>query len=141
MLLFYTFAAIAAVAAQSSSSSPSSSSSSSSSASATSTAWDAGVPTDLPVPGNYSGDLRPQIHFSPPTKFMNDPNGCFQDGDGLWHLYYQCKALRLLERERNGWLMVLFRQSYRHSCRKSALGTCDVERSLSLGESKNRHLS
>ncbi len=56
----------------------------------TSTIFDGGVPTAVPVPGNYSGDLRPQIHFSPPKNFMNDPNGCFLDADGLWHLYYQC---------------------------------------------------
>ena len=28
------------------------------------------VPTGTPVPGNYSGALRPQIHFSPPQWFM-----------------------------------------------------------------------
>lgn len=49
------------------------------------------VPRDNPLPGNYAGDLRPQIHFSPPQKFMNDPNGMFVDADGLWHLYYQCE--------------------------------------------------
>jgi len=53
------------------------------------TAFDAGVPTDAPVPGDYSGKWRPQIHFSPPINFMNDPNGCFLDGNGTWHLYYQ----------------------------------------------------
>jgi beta-fructofuranosidase len=39
----------------------------------------------------YDGPLRPQIHFSPPQKFMNDPNGCFLDANGTWHLYYQCE--------------------------------------------------
>jgi len=29
------------------------------------------VPTGTPVPGNYTGGLRPQIHFSPPQHFMN----------------------------------------------------------------------
>jgi beta-fructofuranosidase len=48
------------------------------------------VPTGTPVPGNYSGPLRPQIHFSPPTQFMNDPNGMFVDAEGVYHLYYQC---------------------------------------------------
>ncbi|TFK53801.1 hypothetical protein OE88DRAFT_1656123 [Heliocybe sulcata] len=42
-----------------------------------------------PISGNYSGPLRPQIHFSPPTEFMNDPNGMFLDADGVYHLYYQ----------------------------------------------------
>ena len=51
-----------------------------------------GVPQDEPIPGNYSGPLRPQIHFSPPIDFMNDPNGCFLDADGTWHLYYQCAS-------------------------------------------------
>ncbi|KAK0663243.1 Extracellular exo-inulinase [Lasiodiplodia hormozganensis] len=47
------------------------------------------VPTGTPIPGDYSGALRPQVHFSPPQKFMNDPNGCFLDANGTWHLYYQ----------------------------------------------------
>lgn len=49
-----------------------------------------GVPVGTPIPGNYSGGLRPQLHFSPPQHFMNDPNGMFVDADGLYHLYYQC---------------------------------------------------
>ncbi|KAL6715908.1 Invertase [Lecanora helva] len=47
------------------------------------------VPTGKPIPGNYGGSLRPQIHYSPPIGFMNDPNGMFVDADGLYHLYYQ----------------------------------------------------
>lgn len=47
------------------------------------------VPTGVPIAGNYSGPLRPQVHFSPPQYFMNDPNGMFVDADGIWHLYYQ----------------------------------------------------
>ncbi|CAN8101228.1 unnamed protein product [Discula destructiva] len=47
------------------------------------------VPTGVPVPGNYTGGLRPQVHFSPPQYFMNDPNGMFLDANGTWHLYYQ----------------------------------------------------
>jgi len=47
------------------------------------------VPTGTPVPGNYTGQLRPQVHFSPPQHFMNDPNGMFVDAEGTWHLYYQ----------------------------------------------------
>ncbi|KAE8150779.1 glycosyl hydrolase [Aspergillus avenaceus] len=39
---------------------------------------------------DYSGHLRPQAHFSPPTNFMNDPNGLFYDDKrGVYHLYYQ----------------------------------------------------
>lgn len=44
-----------------------------------------------PFPGNYTGQYRPQVHYSPPQNFMNDPNGCFRDDGGTWHLYYQCK--------------------------------------------------
>jgi beta-fructofuranosidase len=47
------------------------------------------VPTGQPIPGNYTGGLRPQVHFSPPQFFMNDPNGMFVDADGIYHLYYQ----------------------------------------------------
>ncbi|KAL9604775.1 MAG: hypothetical protein Q9219_000223 [cf. Caloplaca sp. 3 TL-2023] len=47
------------------------------------------VPTGRPVPGDYSGALRPQIHYSPPSGFMNDPNGMFLDSEGVYHLYYQ----------------------------------------------------
>ncbi|KAM0548827.1 hypothetical protein ACHAPJ_009683 [Fusarium lateritium] len=47
------------------------------------------VPTGTPIVGDYDGTYRPQIHFSPPKHFMNDPNGMFRDADGIWHLYYQ----------------------------------------------------
>ncbi|MCJ1427421.1 hypothetical protein MMC29_005324 [Sticta canariensis] len=47
------------------------------------------VPTGKPIAGNYGGALRPQIHFSPPKDFMNDPNGMFVDANGVYHLYYQ----------------------------------------------------
>ncbi|KAF2195822.1 glycoside hydrolase family 32 protein [Zopfia rhizophila CBS 207.26] len=57
--------------------------------SATSTYSQSDVPTGTPLPGNYVGPLRPQVHFSPPQGFMNDPNGMFLDADGLYHLYYQ----------------------------------------------------
>jgi beta-fructofuranosidase len=46
-------------------------------------------PRNAPVPGNYTGGLRPQVHFSPPQGFMNDPNGMFLGKDGTYHLYYQ----------------------------------------------------
>lgn len=28
------------------------------------------VPTGTPIPGDYGGALRPQIHYSPPIDFM-----------------------------------------------------------------------
>ena len=28
------------------------------------------VPTGTPIPGDYTGALRPQIHYSPPIDFM-----------------------------------------------------------------------
>jgi fructan beta-fructosidase len=31
---------------------------------------------------------RPLVHFSPPSNFVNDPNGCLYV-DGVWHLFYQ----------------------------------------------------
>ena len=43
---------------------------------------------------DYSGPLRPQVHFSPPEGFMNDPNGMFYDvKKSIYHLYYQCKPV------------------------------------------------
>jgi beta-fructofuranosidase len=39
--------------------------------------------------GDYTGDYRPQSHFSPLSGWMNDPNGLFYDEEGDWHLYYQ----------------------------------------------------
>ncbi|KAF9076735.1 glycosyl hydrolase [Rhodocollybia butyracea] len=38
---------------------------------------------------DYSLPWRPQVHFTPPQDWMNDPNGLFRDASGLWHMYYQ----------------------------------------------------
>lgn len=46
-------------------------------------------PIGSPVAGDYTGALRPQVHFSAPRNFMNDPNGLFLDAKGVWHAYYQ----------------------------------------------------
>ena len=40
------------------------------------------------LPKLYSEQYRPQIHFSPPKNWMNDPNGMFFL-DGEYHLFYQ----------------------------------------------------
>jgi hypothetical protein len=45
----------------------------------------------LAAAATYDGPLRPQIHFSPLKDFMNDPNGLHVDGNGTYHLYYQCQ--------------------------------------------------
>jgi beta-fructofuranosidase len=52
--------------------------------------------TGRPVAGDYSGALRPQVHFSPPRGFMNDPNGLFKDAEGTFHLYYQYNPTELV---------------------------------------------
>ena len=32
---------------------------------------------------------RPLVHFTAEKGWINDPNGCFRDDQGLWHLYFQ----------------------------------------------------
>nr|WP_299072818.1 glycoside hydrolase family 32 protein [uncultured Allomuricauda sp.] len=39
-------------------------------------------------PRMYTEDYRPQFHFSPSEKWMNDPNGLVYNG-GIYHLFYQ----------------------------------------------------
>ena len=41
-----------------------------------------------PFDDMYREAARPQIHFSPSSGFMNDPNGMFI-ANGTHHLYYQ----------------------------------------------------
>ncbi|KAK9489449.1 glycosyl hydrolase [Lipomyces doorenjongii] len=41
--------------------------------------------TDQPA---YDEPARPQVHFSPPKGFMNDPNGLVYS-NGTWHMYFQ----------------------------------------------------
>lgn len=55
----------------------------------TSSTSSAATPSGTPISGDYTGKYRPQVHFSPPEGFMNDPNGMFRDEKGTWHLYYQ----------------------------------------------------
>ena len=40
------------------------------------------------VSNYYTEQYRPQYHFSPPTKWMNDPNGLVYN-EGVYHLFYQ----------------------------------------------------
>lgn len=37
---------------------------------------------------SYNEKYRPQLHYSPPKGWMNDPNGLVYH-DGLFHLFYQ----------------------------------------------------
>lgn len=53
-------------------------------------------PSSEPILGDYDGQYRPQIHFSAPQNFLNDPNGLFRDDDGTWHLYYQYNPTELV---------------------------------------------
>jgi hypothetical protein len=57
---------------------------------------DISAPKGVPITGSYTGTLRPQVHFSPPKEFMNDPNGMFKDAKGIWHLYYQCELIMVV---------------------------------------------
>jgi len=44
-----------------------------------------------PVGAQRVQHWRPQVHFSAPANWLNDPNGLFRDSSGLWHMYYQCE--------------------------------------------------
>ncbi len=43
---------------------------------------------EIPVITEYKEPFRPQFHFSPEEKWMNDPNGLVYN-DGIYHLFYQ----------------------------------------------------
>lgn len=61
---------------------------------ASATSLPTAAPTGQVVQGDYSGKYRPQVHFSPPKGFMNDPNGCHRDQNGTYHLYYQYNPIQ-----------------------------------------------
>lgn len=107
-----------------------------------STSSQSNVPTGTPIPGKYDGPLRPQVHFSPPEGFMNDPNGMFVDVDGVYHLYYQCTYISLRQ-DTHGRLELMntHRQSDSKSSRKSTLGPCDKRRPLYLDQSADSTIS
>ncbi|WOO83939.1 Extracellular exo-inulinase [Vanrija pseudolonga] len=48
-----------------------------------------GIPTGQAIRGDYGGELRPRVHYSPPVGYLSDPNGLFKDDNGTWHVYYQ----------------------------------------------------
>lgn len=59
------------------------------------------VPTGKPVPGNYTGALRPQIHFSPPQWFMvseipGTPRLC------LVYFYNACSCVLIFREDLEG---------------------------------------
>lgn len=49
---------------------------------------DAATPTVMGKTEFYREPYRPQFHFSPKEKWMNDPNGLVYH-DGIYHLFYQ----------------------------------------------------
>ncbi len=45
---------------------------------------------EIPEELIYEDTYRPSYHFTPPSNFMNDPNGLWYDASkGLYHMYYQ----------------------------------------------------
>ncbi|MEZ4969507.1 MAG: glycoside hydrolase family 32 protein [Flavobacteriaceae bacterium] len=46
------------------------------------------INSDSSKPDHYKEAYRPQFHFSPPQKWMNDPNGLVYN-QGVYHLFYQ----------------------------------------------------
>ena len=45
-------------------------------------------PAETISENSYSEPFRPQFHFTPQEKWMNDPNGLVYN-DGVYHLFYQ----------------------------------------------------
>ena len=46
------------------------------------------APADGACESTYDEMWRPQVHYSPPSMWMNDPNGMIEL-NGTYHLYYQ----------------------------------------------------
>jgi len=46
------------------------------------------IPVETISENSYSEPFRPQFHFTPQEKWMNDPNGLVYN-DGVYHLFYQ----------------------------------------------------
>lgn len=63
---------------------------------ATETYVESAVPTGTPIPGDYTGALRPQIHFSPPKYFMvSQSNICYF----IWYELLNVKNEQALQEE------------------------------------------
>ncbi|BEJ16130.1 hypothetical protein CspHIS471_0507350 [Cutaneotrichosporon sp. HIS471] len=47
------------------------------------------VASGTAINGDYTGQQRPQVHYTPPIGFMGPPTGLLKDSKGTWHLYYE----------------------------------------------------
>jgi hypothetical protein len=113
--------------------------SSTASASSTSTYSQPNVPTGVPIPGDYDEPLRPQVHFSPPTAFMNDPNGMYVDSEGVYHLYYQYNPTANIAGSKSSIELRVQRHLLTHS--RPALGPRNQQGPLHMDQPAHRHLS
>ena len=60
---------------------------------------ESGTPRAAPEPDDLEA-YRPRYHVTPPSGFMNDPNGLVH-ADGTWHLFYQLDPARRLPLEQH----------------------------------------